>query len=70
MMRSVPMPPMASGKQRPESIMSSFKRLLLAFRVLAVVALAAVVIKVAPTLARHAAGHSATYAGAAVKVAH
>ena len=41
-----------------------------AARVVAIVALAAIVIKIAPTLAQHAAGHSGTYAGAAAATSH
>lgn len=48
--------------------MPSLKQLVTIARVVAIVALAAVVLKVAPTLAQHAAGHSGTYAGAAAPV--
>lgn len=49
--------------------MLNLKLILAAARVVAVLAIAAVFIKVAPTLASHAAGHSATYsAGAAAPV--
>ncbi len=50
--------------------MQSVKHFLLAARVVAIVALAAIFIKIAPTLAQHAAGHSGTYAGAAAATSH
>ena len=50
--------------------MSHFRILLAAARVVAAMALAFLVIRIAPTLAGHAAGHAGTYATPAATAVH
>jgi len=45
--------------------MPNLRQLLTAARAVAIVALVALFVKIAPTLASHAAGHANTYAGGA-----
>ena len=65
-MRSMPWRPMAINRR---AAVSHLRLVLAAVRIVAAVGLVVLVIKIAPTLADHAASHSGTYASVAASAA-